>query len=209
MMRFYLTIIFISFCCFITVNCHAQQAGNQSNNSKNSDSAQVATVSLGFYNWYLNCLKHDSTYNIIQPLYHWEDTIPVLETQKYIDKLEEMGLVSGTFINFEKERFRICQDSLNHIDYEEVIKDGVSVGSYYKECYFIDSYYWLDSQEYPDSCEIRTVQIANNTASCQLAFFWNSELSGGKQYDSNFYCNMNLIKSGKKWLIDWIDIKRN
>ena len=178
-------------------------------NTSHQDSMLVAITSLGFYNWYLNCLKHDSTYNIIQPLYHWQDTIPVIETKENLKRLKDIGLVSETFINFEKERFKICQDSLNHINFKEVEMDGVSVGSYYKECDFIDSFYWLDSQESPDSCEIKNILLKGNTATCQLLFYWNSELSLGKQYDSQFYCNLNLRKYNNNWLIDSIDIKRD
>ena len=41
----------------------------------NTDSTEIANSSLTFYNWYLNCLNTNSTYNI----YHWEDTIPVFD----------------------------------------------------------------------------------------------------------------------------------
>jgi hypothetical protein len=153
--------------------------------------------------------KHDSTYNIIQPLYHWNDKTPEIETDEYLKRLEEMQLVSGRFINSEKERFRICQDSLNHIDYDAVVADGGPIGYYYDECYFLESYYWLASQEYPDSCEIKEIHLNENIATCQLLFFWNSEGSVGKQYDINFFCCLNLRKYGKNWLIDSIDIKRN
>jgi hypothetical protein len=204
---FAILLIVVSWGCLSLVNCQSVEVRDK--NSTYQDSVQVANISLGFYNWYLNCLRHDSTYNIIQPLYHWKDTIPVIETQEYLKRLKEMGLVSDTFLNFEKERFRICQDSLNHIDYKAVELDGVSVGFYYKECDFIDTFYWLDSQESPDSCEIKEIRLKENTATCQLLFFWNSALSLGKQYDSNFHCNLNLRKYGKNWLIDSIDVKRN
>ena len=197
----------MSWGCLSLVNCQSVEVRDK--NSTYQDSVQVANISLGFYNWYLNCLRHDSTYNIIQPSYHWKDTIPVIETQEYLKRLKEMGLVSDTFLYFEKERFRICQDSLNHINYKAVELDGVSVGFYYKECDFIDTFYWLDSQESPDSCEIKEIRLKENTATCQLLFFWNSAFSLGKQYDSNFYCNLNLRKYSKNWLIDSIDVKRN
>ena len=204
---FAILLIVLCWGCLSLVNCQSVEVRDK--NSTYQDSVQVANISLGFYNWYLNCLRHDSTYNIIQPLYHWKDTIPVIETQEYLKRLKEMGLVSDTFLNFEEERFRICQDSLNHIEYKAVELDGVSVGFYYKECDFIDTFYWLDSQESPDSCEIKEIRLKENTATCQLLFFWNSALSLGKQYDSNFYCNLNLRKYGKNWLIDSIDVKRN
>ena len=204
---FTILLMVVGWSCLSLVNCQSVEVRDK--NSTYQDSVQVANISLGFYNWYLNCLRHDSTYNIIQPLYHWKDTIPVIETEEYLKRLREMGLVSETFINFEKERFRICQDSLNHIDYKAVEMDGVSVGFYYKECEFIDSFYWLDSQESHDSCEIKKIQLKENTATCQLLFFWNSTLSLGKQNDNNFYCNLNLRKYGKNWLIDSIDVKRN
>ena len=82
MKKYYSAILLITFCSIRILHIQAQQI-----KSDHADSVLVATVSLGFYNWYLNCLKQDSTYNIIQPLYHWEDNIPVLETQKYIGKL--------------------------------------------------------------------------------------------------------------------------
>ncbi|MFZ4545669.1 MAG: hypothetical protein ACOYOA_16585 [Saprospiraceae bacterium] len=208
-MKYFIVICMILVCWGNLYDASAQHLTNRQIEDLKTDSNLVATTSLGFYNWYLSCLKHDSTYNIIQPLYHWHDKIPVIETNEYIMRLEEMHLVSETFINFEKERFRICQDSLNHIDFDAVLKDGGPIGYYYDECYFIESYYWLASQEYPDSCEIKKIDINGNIATCQLLFFWNSENSLGKQYDTNFYCCLKLRKYAKNWRIDSIDIKRN
>jgi hypothetical protein len=174
-----------------------------------TDSTKVTEVCAGFYSWYIACLKNDSTYNIIQPLYKWKDKIPILETSKYITQLQEHKFVSEHFIEYEKKRFKICQDSLNNIDYKAVMDCGCSVGEFFKECEFIDYYYWLMSQEYPDSVEVKGVQIKGDMAICELRFYWMSENFTKKSYDENFSCKLYLTKSKETWLIDSIEIKRN
>jgi hypothetical protein len=96
-----------------------------------SDSTKIANSSLAFYNWYLNCLKADSTYNIVQPLYHWEGDIPIVDVAEYLKRLYKLGVASDNFINSEIERFRICQDSLKNIDVKKVFDCGCSVGYFY------------------------------------------------------------------------------
>jgi hypothetical protein len=169
------------------------------------DSTEVANSSLTFYNWYLNCLKADSTYNIVQPNYHWKDTVPILDFAEYLKRLHKIGVVSDYFIKIETERFKICQDSLNTIDHRAVDSCGCSVGEFYRVCDFIDYYYWINTQEKYDGCEIKEIKIADKKATCRLRFFYDSKDSNGKHYDDNFICIVNLIKFNDKWLIDNID----
>lgn len=168
----------------------------------NNDSTKIANSSLGFYNWYLNCLKTDSTYNIVQPIYHWEDTIPVLDVAEYLKRLQRLGVVSDNFLKSEIERFRICQDSLNTIDHKEVDSCGCSVGEFYRVCEFIDYLYWINTQEKYDGCEIKEIKINNKNATCQLNFFYDSENSNGKHFDQYFVCLVSLKKFDDNWLID-------
>jgi len=98
----------------ILISC-SNKTQNTNQTSTTNDSIQIANSSLTFYNWYLDCLKADSTYNIVQPNYHWVDTIPVLDISEYLKRLAKLGVVSEDFIKTETARFKICQDSLNTI----------------------------------------------------------------------------------------------
>jgi len=188
----------------ILISCNqTTQYVNQS--SITIDSTEIANSSLTFYNWYLDCLKVDSTYNIVQPIYHWVDTIPILDIAEYLKRLHKIGVVSVNFIKSEIDRFRICQDSLNTIDHKEVDSCGCSVGEFYQVCDFIDYYYWINTQEKYDGCEIKEIKIGDNEATCQLRFFYDSKDSNGKHYEDNFICILNLKKCDDKWLIDSID----
>jgi hypothetical protein len=173
------------------------------------DSIEIIDASLGFYNWYLSCLQHDSTYNIVQPNYHWKDKVPIVDVNAYLLELKKLGIVSDFFIESEKNRFQICQDSLKHINYKAAMDCGCSVGEFFTVCSFLDSFYWFSSQEKPDGCELKKIEISGHIAICQLIFFWDSELSNGKHYDENFDCKVNLTKHDTKWLIENIIIKRN
>ena len=70
---------------------------------------------------------------------------------------------------------------------------------------FIDYYYWINTQEKYDGCEIKEIKIGDNEATCQLRFFYDSKDSNGKHYEDNFICILNLKKCDDKWLIDSID----
>jgi hypothetical protein len=188
----------------IMISCNFRTK-NINQSSLTLDSTEVANSSLTFYNWYLDCLKADSTYNIVQPNYHWKDTIPILDISEYLKRLHKIGVVSDYFIKSETARFKICQDSLNTIDHKAVDSCGCSVGGFYRVCDFIDYYYWINTQEKYDGCEIKELKIGDKAATCQLRFFYDSKDSNGKHYDDNFICIVNLRKYNDKWLIDNID----
>ena len=177
----------------------------ENNKLDQNDSIKIANSSLTFYDWYLDCLNIDSTYNVVQPLYHWEDSIPVLDVSEYLDRLKNLGVVSNDFIESEIERFRICQDSLNVIDYKEVIKCGCSVGEFYQACAFLDYFYWINTQEKYNGCKIKEIKKVNQMATCQLLFYYSAERSDVKYFDQNFICILHLKKANDRWLIDKID----
>jgi hypothetical protein len=204
-MRSIFSIFFILSLCGLYLKAEAGTADK----NINQDSVQIVNASLGFYNWYLNCLKHDSTYNSVQPNYHWQDKIPIIDVDVYLKKLKSLGFVSDFFIGSEWKRFQICQDSLNNINYKAAMDCGCSVGEFFSVCSFIDSFYWFSSQEKPDGCEVKKTEIAGNEATCQLKFFWNSNLPNEKNYDENFDCQLNLKKHKTHWLIESIKIKRH
>jgi len=188
----------------ILIGCN-NKTQNTNQTSTSNDSIEIANSSLTFYNWYLDCLKADSTYNIVQPNYHWEDTIPILDISEYLSRLLKLNVVSEDFFKSEKERFKICQDSLNTIDHKEVDSCGCSVGEFYRVCDFIDYYYWINTQEKYDGCEIKEIKINNEEATCQLLFFYDSDNSNEKNIDQDFICILHLKKISNKWLIDKID----
>lgn len=188
----------------ILIGCK-QEAQTITQISSENDSLKVAHSSLKFYNWYLDCLKADSTFNIVQPIYHWEDTIPVLDISEYLDRLPMLGVLSENFIRNETQRFKICQDSLNTIDHKEVDSCGCSVGLFYMVCDFIEYFYWINTQEKYDGCEIKEIKINNREATCQLIFFYDLENSKEKNIDKNFICILHLNKVNDKWLIDSIN----
>ena len=169
------------------------------------DSTKIANSSLTFYNWYLNSLKNDSTYGNVQINYHWEDTIPILDISKYLNELKKMENVSEFFIESEITRFQICQDSLNTIDYREVESCGCSVGEFYNECGFLNYYFWINSNEKYNGCEIKNVYISKQKAICQLQFFYGTGNNVSKSYDENLICLVNLVKHEGNWLIESID----
>jgi hypothetical protein len=201
---FYLTILLFISCNNKKVNIIQTESMNNSIEIVN-DSNAIALTSLTFYNWYLDCLKADSTYNIVQPIYHWINKIPILDISEYLKRLKNLGVVSDDFIKTETARFKICQDSLNTINFEEVDSCGCSVGEFFQVCDFVDYFYWINTQEKYDGCEIQEIKINNLKATCKLLFFYNSNNSKGKQYDRNFICILNLKKNNNKWLIDTID----
>ena len=170
-----------------------------------SDSTKIANSSLAFYNWYLNCLEADSTYNIVQPIYHWERDIPIVDVAEYLKRLPKLGVVSNNFVQSETERFKICQDSLKNIDIKKVLDCGCSVGEFYDACNFIDYFYWINTQEKYQGCEIKDIKINNKEATCQLLFFYESENMDEKYYGEQFICIVNLSKYDDKWLIDKIE----
>ena len=189
----------------VSIFFNSQIAFGQTKSSKylESDPVAIAVKSLGFYEWYLSCLHDNSTYNIVQPLYDWKDTIPILRIEEYFKNLKKLKVASETFINSERNRFQVCQDSLYHINYSEVLECGCSVGEFYSVCSFIDYYYWISSQERYDGCVVRNVKIDDNIANCKIEFY-HSDDSGEKYFDSEFNCIVYLKKYKKDWLIDSI-----
>jgi hypothetical protein len=183
------------------------QSGDK--NITTEDSIKIANSALGFYNWYIGCLNDNKTYNIVQPLYSWKDTTAILLIEPYLKKLIELNVVSEHFVDSEKRRFKICQDSLNKLSYKKVQDCGCSVGEFFTECSFIDYFYWISSQENYNGCEVKEIKIRNDLATCQLVFYYDSELSNGKQIDENFKCKLFLKRTNTIWLIESIERKRN
>ncbi len=184
-----------------------QFATGQTNSKEKfkSDSTEIAEKSLGFYEWYLSCLHDNSKYNIVQPLYEWKDTIPILRVEEYFKNLRKLMIVSSTFLESERNRFQVCQDSLYHINYSEVLECGCSVGEFFSVCSFIDYYYWISSQERYNGCEVEKVELNDTKATCFLQFFHESANSNGKHIDTEFICKVQLKKYDKYWLIDSIE----
>ena len=185
----------------ILVGCSPRVKKPQENLSE-EDSTKIANSSLGFYNWYLGCLEADSTYNIVQPQYHWKDTIPILDVDIYFSRLEKLGVASEIFIKSEIERFKLCQDSLYNIDHVAVDSCGCSVGEFYEVCNFLDYLYWIGTQEKYNGCDIKSLSINKDLSVCEIKFYY--QLDKQKSYDDSFISKIFLKKYEYNWLIDSI-----
>ncbi len=190
-------ILILTYVIFLGLICQAKPIKTNSTFNNNQDSIMIAKASLGFYDWYLH--------ECIDPNYDWQDSIPILKIDSYINQLKQFGFISDNFIASEKERFQLCQDSLNTIDYNVVSECGCSAGEFFEVCYFLDYIYWISTQERYDGCEVKEIRINKNEAIAQLNFYWNSDNAIGKAYSDNFICKVKLIKDKDKWLIYSID----
>lgn len=170
----------------------------------NKDSVIVVNNALKFYNWYLGCLKNDTTYSTAQIGYHWKDSTPILDTEMYLNQLETLGVVGITFIKSEKERFRKCQDSLNRIKIADVEECGCSVGEFYDECNFVDYYYWIGTQELFDGCELKSVNILGDDATCSIVFYYLNDKK--ELVYPNLTSVLYLSKKKNKWFIEKIEL---
>lgn len=91
----------------------------------------------------------------------------LVDTVSYFKTLRNLGTISEKFIHQERARLQSCAENMATIDYSEY--ENADAYEYDDYCVDIYYYYWLKSQEYPNSFSVKNVKkISDNKASLDI-----------------------------------------
>jgi len=135
---------------------------------KDVDSEEVKKVATSFHEWYLKHAGSGYASSVIKVDQSPEGTSQ-LNVASYVNQLNNLGTISQKFIESEKQRLSSCSKHLSKIDWEEFqMAEGYE---YEEKCGFFYHYYWLNSQEMPDTVKAVNVEEKGDYWIVCLNFF--------------------------------------
>lgn len=142
------------------------------------------------------CLKNAIPYAILN-----NEGFYVLDIETHQKRLEKTHLFTANFINNEKEVFAECAEVLLAEPLTDEDVEGTIEMLGPNPCKFLNSAYYFQAQEFPDTFRLMNSVISEDTGDAELHYYSEFE-EGHTSWDDLIYLKIDFVKKDGKWLID-------
>jgi hypothetical protein len=116
---------------------------------------EIAVVALSFHNWYIkntNEMKSEVPTDFV--VTEGKNNSCIVDYEPYFNELRKLGTISNSFMEKEKERTKLCAETISEMNWSEYI------GVIPENC---DDYlFWTRSQEETSGIELMSIKKEND-----------------------------------------------
>jgi hypothetical protein len=125
---------------------------------------EIAVVALSFHNWYIkNTNEMKSAVPIDFVVTEGENDSCIVDYEPYFNELRKLGTISNSFMEMEKERTKLCAETISKMNWSEYI------GVIPENC---DDYlFWTRSQEETSGIELMHIKKENGIWKIKFQLF--------------------------------------
>jgi len=157
---------------------------------------EIAEIGISFHKWYI---ENTNEYNPEIPtdftVTKAENDSCLVDYEPYFNELRKLGTISVSFMQKEKERTKLCAETIKNMKWSEYI------GGFPENC---DDYlYWTNSQDITDGVEVVGINKEKNNWIVSLSLYAKDK--NGKKYFGNNIIKVTVIKENEKYLISEIN----
>lgn len=157
---------------------------------------EIANVALSFHRWYIkNTNELNSDIPTDFDVTEGKNDNCIVNYEPYFNELRKLGTISNSFMDKEKERTRLCAETIANMNWSEYI------GVIPENC---DDYlYWTNSQDITDGVDVVGINNENDNWTVFLSLYMLDK--NGKKYFGNDKLKVTVINENEKYLIQEIN----
>ncbi|MDO5968596.1 hypothetical protein Q4Q35_02140 [Flavivirga aquimarina] len=156
---------------------------------------EIGDVALSFHRWYIkNTNEINSEISTDFEVTEGENNSCVIDYEPYFKELRKLGTISNSFMDNEKERTKLCAETISGLKWSEYGEGNP------ENC---DDYlYWTNSQDVTDGVDVVGIHKENDNWTVFLSLFMKDEK--GQKYFGSDRLKVIVIKENQIYLIEKI-----